>query len=380
MKYLLLLLYLIAKVYSINKNIIVLPMNKGIFAHIKIKDSFLNFYSRIFEYHIWNEYTLKFDRYIFEVDRNITNDILYQNNTSKIYFVNITKKINIFKFCVIPQEEYMKVISNILNNLGYIDNKFYLEDKEKNHLYFGGIPQNITKKYNLFSLEEHTDIDFKMEVKFNNGTINETIFKRSNISFNTQKNYIICFSRPIFSFLKKLIAQIDNEYYNKTYFHDENNIEKVKRHNIGLSKDFLNIYNFENKMKNFFPNLTMTIGNKILNLNKYNIFKDHDDIYTDLLISSSPCDTIRFGKYFFELFDYSEYDTNTKIAKMYLEKNNSVFKEIEENLVNNKYIKTSKIDILILCSIIFMVTLFDIIIINKSKNIKYFNNYYEINN
>jgi len=269
MKYLLLLLFLIARVYSINQNIIVLPMNKGIFAHIKIKDSFINFYSRIFEYHLPNEYTLKFDRYIFEVDRNITNDILYQNNTSKIYFVNITKKINIFKFCVIPQEEYMKVISNILNNLGYIDNKFYLEDKEKNHLYFGGIPQNITKKYNLFSLEEHTDIDFKMEVKFNNGTINETIFKRSNISFNSQKNYIICFSRPIFSFLKKLIAQIDNEYYNKTYFHDENNIEKVKRHNIGLSKDFLNIYNFENKMKNFFPNLTMTIGNKILNLNNY---------------------------------------------------------------------------------------------------------------
>ena len=64
---------------------------------------------------------------------------------------------------------------------------------------------------------------------------------------------------------------------------------------------------------------------------------------------------------------------------MYLEKNNSIFKEIEENLDNNKYIKTSKIDILILCSIIFMVTIFDIIIINKSKKIKYFN-YYEINN
>ena len=186
MKYLLLLLYFIARVYSINQNIIVLPMNKRIFAHIKIKDSFINFYSRIFEYHLPNEYTFKFNRYIFEVDRNITDDILYQNNTSKIYFVNITKKINIFKFCVIPQEEYMKVISNILNNLGYIDNKFYLEDKEKNHLYFGGIPQNITKKYNLFSLEENTDIDFKMEVKFNNGTINETIVKRSNISFNSQ--------------------------------------------------------------------------------------------------------------------------------------------------------------------------------------------------
>ena len=92
MKYLLLLLYFIARVYSINQNIIVLPMNKRIFAHIKIKDSFINFYSRIFEYHLPNEYIFKFDRYIFEVDRNITDDILYQNNTSKIYFVNITKK------------------------------------------------------------------------------------------------------------------------------------------------------------------------------------------------------------------------------------------------------------------------------------------------
>ena len=133
-------------------------------------------------------------------------------------------------------------------------------------------------------------------------------------------------------------------------------------------------------MKNLFPNFTITIGNKILNLNKYNIFKDHDDIYTDLLIGSSPCDTIRFGKYFFELFDYSEYDEDTENVKMYLEKNNSVFKEIEENIDNMKYIKTSKLDILILFSIIFMVTIFDIFIINKNKEIKYISNYFEINN
>ena len=255
----------------------------------------------------------------------------------------------------------------------------FRSDKEKNHLYFGGVPQNITKKYNIFSLVGQTYIDFKMEVKFDNGTINETIDKNYKISFDLEKNYIVCFTPSIFNLLKNLLVKIENEYYNNTYFHDENNFEKVKRHYIGLSKH-INIYYFERKMKNFFPNLTMTIGNKILNLNKFNIFKDHDDIYTDLLISSSSCETIRFGKYFFELFDYSEYDKHKKITKMYLEKNNSVFKEIEENLENNKYIKTSKIDILILCSIIIMVTIFDIIIINKSKKIKYFNNYYEINN
>jgi hypothetical protein len=247
MKYLLFLLSFISRVYSINQNIIVLPMKKRVFAHIKIKDSFINFYSKIFEYHLWNEYTIKYDRYIFEVGRNITDFHLYRNNNGKIYFENINKEKNIFKFCVIPSEKSMEVISNLLNNLGYIDNKFYLEDKEKNHLYFGGIPQNITEKYNLFSLKELTYINFKMKIKFDNGTINETIDKNSSISFNSQENYIICFTPSIFNLLKKLIIKICNEYYNKTDFSEENNFEKAKRHYIGFSKVFLNVYSFPKK-------------------------------------------------------------------------------------------------------------------------------------
>ena len=46
MIYLLLLLPLITKVYSLNQNIIVLPMKIGVFAHIKTRDSFINFYSK----------------------------------------------------------------------------------------------------------------------------------------------------------------------------------------------------------------------------------------------------------------------------------------------------------------------------------------------
>ena len=149
MKYLLLLLFYITRVYSINKNIIVLPMKKGVFAHIKTKDSFINFYSKIFEFHLWNEFTVYCHRYIFEVGKNLTNFTSYKIN-NKIYNNRIDKEKNIFKFCAQPPEEFMEVISNILNDLGYIDNKFYLEDKEKNHLYFGGIPQNITEKYIFF--------------------------------------------------------------------------------------------------------------------------------------------------------------------------------------------------------------------------------------
>jgi len=208
-----------------------------------------------------------------------------------------------------------------LNFLGYIYNKFYLEDKEKNHLYFGGIPQNINGNYNFFSFKGHIILNFKMVVKFDNGNIYETNAERTQISFSSKDRfkYIICFTPPIFDLLKKSILKtFDDEYCNRTYVHDEYNFEEIRRHYRRLPDDKLNTNNFKKEMKNLFPNFKIIIGNNILNLNKFNIFKDHDDIYTDLLIGSSPCDTIRFGKCFFELFDYSEYDEDTEIIKMYL--------------------------------------------------------------
>jgi len=380
MKYLLLLLPFIAKVYSFNQNIIVLPKKKGVFAHIKTKDSFINFYSKhvlLLEYHFGKLYE---DKYIFEGGINLTNFDLYDN--CPISLIYIDKKNNIFELTSrILDDKFMNAASSILYILGYIDNKFYLEDKEKNYLYFGGIPQKINDNYNFFSLKENGYINLKMEVKFDNGTIYGTNVEKTQISFSSCDKYIICFTRPIFNLIKKtVLKEYDDEYCNRTFIVYDDYNEEIRSHYRPLPDDKLNTDNFKKEMKNLFPNFTITIGNKILNLNKYNIFKDHDEIYTDLLISSSPCDTIKFGKYFFELFDYSEYDKYTKNAKIYLKKNNIVFKEIEENFDDIKYIKTSKFDILILFFIIFIVTIFDIIIINKSKKIKYFNNYYEIYN
>ena len=389
MKYLILLINLIAKVYSINQNIIVLPNKVGVFTHIKIKDSFLNFYKSSYNGELAQGIMLDFDEYYFEISKNLKNLInlssidsyyLYRHNLFSWHIDEENKEL-ILIFSKPSEDKFMNSTINILNFLGYISNKFYFQDKEKNYFYFGGIPQNITENYNFFSFKRLIDLNFKMEVSFDNGTIYESNIERTKIDFYTDAKYIICFTQPIFNLLKKSILKtFDDEYRNRTYVHDEYNFQEIRRHYRPLPDDKLNTYNFKKEMKNLFPNFTITIGNKVLNLNKYNIFKDHDDIYTDLLIGSSPCDTIRFGKYFFELFDYSEYDEDTEIVKMYLEKNNSVFKEIEINNDHLKYIKTSKFDIFIFCFIIFMVTLFDIIIINKRKKIKYFNNYYEINN
>ena len=353
-------------------------MKIGVFSHNKIKDSFINFYSSHQEMEFLRGFILPYEAYFFEVDRNLNNFVEFNNFLYSLFVDRQNNKLELTTEKPYDKD-FMKTTNKIFYTLNFIDNKFYTKDKESNYLYFGGIPQNLNETYNLFSLKGLTYINFKIEVKFDNGTKYETNTEKNKISFSSSDKYIICFTRPIFNLLKKsILKNYDDEYCNRTYVHDEYNFEEIRRHYRPLPDNKLNTHNFKKEMKNLFPDFKITIGNKVLNLNKNNIFRDHDDIYTDLLIGSSPCNTIRFGKYFFELFDYSEYDKDTEIVKIYLEKNNSVFKEIEENIDDIKYIKTSKFDILILCSIIFMVTIFDLIIINKDKNKNYPINYYEI--
>ena len=85
----------------------------------------------------------------------------------------------------------MNNTSNILYFLGYIDNNFYLKDKEKNYVYFGGIPQKIKENYNSFSLKGFKDINIKMKVKFDSDTIYETNIEKTKISFNPNYEYNI---------------------------------------------------------------------------------------------------------------------------------------------------------------------------------------------
>ena len=108
-------------------------------------------------------------------------------------------------FLNLLDNEYMNSTRIILNSLGYIDSEFYFEDKTKNHLYFGGIPQNISEFYK----SAYTNL--KMEVLFDNDTIYEINFEKPKISFSPKSKYIISFTQPIFNLLKKLILKIYDE-------------------------------------------------------------------------------------------------------------------------------------------------------------------------
>ena len=190
MIYFLLLLLFITKVYSINKNIIVLPTKIGVFAHNKIKDSFINFYSRHIEMEFLHGFMVNYEEYSFEVDKNLTNIVPYHNSIVNTLSVDKKNNIIILTSKEPSDNEFMKATNRILYILNFIDNKFYSKDKENKYLYFGGIPQKINENYNFFSLKGLTYINFKMEVKFDNGTIYETSAERNKISFSFNE-YII---------------------------------------------------------------------------------------------------------------------------------------------------------------------------------------------
>ena len=130
MIYLLLLLPLITKVYSLNQNIIVLPMKIGVFAHIKTRDSFINFYSKHAQLEFfW--FVKSYEKYSFQGGKNLTKINSYHDCPINLDYINTEK--NIFTLTSgRSNENFLNDASNILNILGYIDNKFYLEDKEKN--------------------------------------------------------------------------------------------------------------------------------------------------------------------------------------------------------------------------------------------------------
>jgi len=184
MKYLLLLIPFIIKVYSFNKNIIVLPTKIGVFAHNKIKDSFINFYSKHAQMEFLYGYIFNYAEYYFEVNKTLTNIVTYNN--FPFNSLNVDKKNNIIILTSKEpsDNEFMKATNRILYILDYIDNKFYSKDNEKKYLYFGGIPQNINENYNLYSLKSLTYMNFKMEVKFDNGTKYETNAERNKIIFS----------------------------------------------------------------------------------------------------------------------------------------------------------------------------------------------------
>jgi len=107
-------------------------MKKSTFAHIKTKDSFINYYYSYSELEFHGAYLI-FQHYFFEGGKNLTNIDSNEYN----FIQKIDKKNNRLELASsIFDDDCLNSTSSFFHFLGYIDNNFYFKDKEENYVCF----------------------------------------------------------------------------------------------------------------------------------------------------------------------------------------------------------------------------------------------------
>ena len=124
------------------------------------------------------------------------------------------------------------------------------------------------------------------------------------------------------------------------------------------------------KQIDVFSNISITIGNKIINLNKQ-IFKTENTLYINKILFEHD---FYFGLKFLELFNIIEFDLYTNDINLYMEKNKDYIIEKKDN---KKDYKNSNLNIF---TIVFFLLLISIIITAlknsyKNKKIEYYHQY-----
>ena len=365
--------------FNSNDNLIIpFPEKNFIFCHIKCKDDYLN-YKRVIQINRIMKYDFEVEVYYIESSKNLYSIHIeefkstFYNNPLNNFRVEFGHKLILQ---VYNKKEGRDLFGQILYKQNIINNTNYIIEKNKHgeeYIFYGGSPTNLFRNLNYFSFKGNEDFISQIKIEFNNGTNNiiDMSEKKLNVQFD-ENEYIVCFPSEIFYLLKNsILKKYDDEYNRKSYL---NKGENNKYYNI--SKFNINTYNLSRELKNIFPNFSITIGNKIFKLNKYNAFRNINENYTNLLIRNTSCyDEFHLGKYFFELFDYSEFNTRSGEVNLYLNKNKTFM--IEKNLV-----LTSNLDIFVLFFCLIITSIFSINLIKK--NYKKFELYhgqnFEMNN
>ena len=135
------------------------------------------------------------------------------------------------------------------------------------------------------------------------------------------------------------------------------------------------VYELKKEQIEVFPNISFTIGNKIINLNKKNVFLNKNNgLFIHKLDYS---DEFYFGQKFFELFKSTEFDLHSGDINLYLDKNKDYIIEKEDI---KKDINNSDINIIVIIFFIILISMVMTIFKNyyKNKKIEYYNQYYDI--
>ena len=302
----------------------------------------------------------------------LNNIVQYRIDKNGMYdndIINVEKN-NSDLLSILYENNYLynAELCEILYKIKYINKKMYSFVYYENQIYkyFGGLPNNLTNNLIKYKFNNKNEYVTKIEVKFDNGEIIK-LGLENNQKFSFDDAYANMITLPQYIFIQ-LKLQLFSDY-------------KKVRVNGNLSNHYIPYYQtakYELKIEQIkaFPNISIQIGNKIINLNKNIIFNNlknnslfiHRDKYGKI---------IYFGQRFLELFNITEYDLETRDCNLYLDKNNNYFIEEIENI---KDIKKSDFKVFI---IIFFIVIFAVAVTifknyHKNKKIKYYNYYYEI--
>ena len=362
--------------------IISIEFKEGRFENIPTKRGLINFETRDY----WEEYFIhsiyRGTIFIFEGMKNLSlfNFSEYEqfrkfenNNLTKealefAKMFHLPEKVNLpyeiygenkdsLKLDVHQREDcYNPLICKLFYKTNYIDKYIYSIGKIKNKLYrfFGGTPQYLTQNLRKFTFNKDDKVS-EIKIEFNNMT-KILSFKEKELSLKISDDYSNLFFWPFFGTFLDEYESEDQLFGPRIYLLNE-------------------------EQKNLFPNISFQIGNKTIILNKKNSLNEVRYKKYYLYASYSQENAIIFGKKFFELFDFSEFNLENGEVNLYFNKSNNIIvenyekKNISLNLIfyNNLYLIA-----VLLFFIIFLVNVFVFRRKNKNRKIKYYNNYFKI--
>ena len=256
------------------------------------------------------------------------------------------------------KDRHNPFLCEIFYNTKYIDKKIYSIGKDENgspYKFFGGTPKSVIKNLNKLTLNNKTNKVTGIKIEFNNNT-NYIINLDKNISVDIKEDFYsgICLPENILSEFKDLFLNQYNEF----------------KYDYEIFRSYY-IYKLNEEQKSNFPNIKIKIGNKNFIFNKDNIINFLDNNYEDknyLFINKVSCDNLTFGLKVLELFEVSEFNLESDIKNLYLNKTS--------NLIESKDNKITFVILLIYFVLFVLVLSANIYYINKNKEYYYNYSYY----
>ena len=320
--------FLILFLFSISfeeDEIIRIPYGLKEFENVKTKNgpisSKIIFMENTPTFNDWRDISPHTIRYIIQ---NIKNSELFSSNYFYNYqnlnnsiFIDINEKI----FNTYWKDNDLIIISFICESLfrtKYIDNYIYSIGKDENnekYTFFGGTPEHLINNLNNYtfgkSMIKNEMISFHAVIS--NITFEMADGKKLNLKLNEKFESTFEFSEELDAMLC-----VSKNYYDDFYKEYENYLKNINYKGFSLS---------------------FNIDDKIFNLSNLN---GNSFDYITL------CNRFILGKKFFELFDYREYNLETKKVNLYLNENKKYIFEKKDD--KNKIINSNcKIDIILFC-------------------------------